>query len=291
MHSDYYNQKQAIKLEFEDKLETFKREAMKKFLNEKKMLEEKLEKYKKETIKAYLEEKHKFEEKINKKKEADERNRKRRIKRYEEIKKDDERYKTFLKSQERYREKYKVIRKEKEKEKLFSSIGDCPYRVIEKNERKMYVTSDGRFFKWNGNEILGSKNPSGYVVVNFMRNSYMANRLVWMAFNGEIENGMEIDHINGDRQDNRLENLRKVTHKENCNNPITIKNYKKHNQTVNRDYLKKRLYQYTIDGKFVREWDSAKDAAKELGLSYHCIVDTCNGKQKSSGNFIWKYQM
>lgn len=268
MHSDYYNQKQAIKKDFEKKLEEFKREMMKK----------------------YLEEKNRFEEKINKKKEADERNRKRRLKRYEEMREDDERYKTFLRSQEKYREKYKVIRKEKEKEKLFSSIGDCPYRVIEKNGKEMFVTSDGRFFKWNGNEIIGYKNPSGYIVIQFMHNSFMANRLVWMAFNGEIEKGMEIDHINGDRQDNRLENLRKVTHKENCNNPITIKNFQKHNKSVSRDYLKKKVYQYTMEGKFVREWDSATDAYKELRVSYKGIIDTCNNKQKSSGNFIWKYE-
>lgn len=43
----------------------------------------------------------------------------------------------------------------------------------------------------------------------------------WIFFNGEIPDGMEIDHINGDKQDNRLENLRCVTHPENCNNENT----------------------------------------------------------------------
>jgi hypothetical protein len=40
---------------------------------------------------------------------------------------------------------------------------------------------------------------------------------------GEIPEGMVIDHINTIRTDNRLENLRCVTHLENNNNPLTIK--------------------------------------------------------------------
>lgn len=49
------------------------------------------------------------------------------------------------------------------------------------------------------------------------------HRLVWETFNGEIPQGYEIDHINTIKYDNRLENLRCVTPKENHNNPLTRK--------------------------------------------------------------------
>lgn len=49
------------------------------------------------------------------------------------------------------------------------------------------------------------------------------HRLVYETFIGKIPEGLEIDHINAIRSDNRLENLRVVTHKENANNPITRK--------------------------------------------------------------------
>lgn len=49
------------------------------------------------------------------------------------------------------------------------------------------------------------------------------HRLVYETFVKEIPEGLEIDHINAIRDDNRLENLRVVTHKENANNPITRK--------------------------------------------------------------------
>jgi len=41
-------------------------------------------------------------------------------------------------------------------------------------------------------------------------NSYKLHRLIWIYHNGPIPEGMQIDHINHDRQDNRIENLRLV---------------------------------------------------------------------------------
>ena len=54
------------------------------------------------------------------------------------------------------------------------------------------------------------------------------HRVIWYYFNGEIPEGMQIDHINGDKTDNRLENLRLVTPKENLNNPNTRKYMEEH---------------------------------------------------------------
>lgn len=45
--------------------------------------------------------------------------------------------------------------------------------------------------------------------------------LKWVYFNGEIVQGYEIDHINGNKTDNRLSNLRCVSHFQNCNNDNT----------------------------------------------------------------------
>lgn len=45
--------------------------------------------------------------------------------------------------------------------------------------------------------------------------------LVYESFIGAIPEGLEIDHANGERTDNRLENLRAVSHQENCRNPIS----------------------------------------------------------------------
>lgn len=49
------------------------------------------------------------------------------------------------------------------------------------------------------------------------------HRLAYETFVGEIPNGYEIDHINTIRDDNRLDNLRVVTHADNNRNPLTRK--------------------------------------------------------------------
>lgn len=71
-----------------------------------------------------------------------------------------------------------------------------------------------------------AKDKKGYCRVNLSsgrknHKSYSVHRLVYETFVEKIPEGLEIDHINAVRDDNRLENLRVVTHKENANNPIT----------------------------------------------------------------------
>ena len=51
------------------------------------------------------------------------------------------------------------------------------------------------------------------------------HRLVYETFVGKIPQGYQIDHINTIRDENRLDNLRIVTQKENSNNPLTKKHY------------------------------------------------------------------
>lgn len=53
--------------------------------------------------------------------------------------------------------------------------------------------------------------------------SYYVHRLVYSAFYGEIEKGKEIDHIDTNPHNNRLDNLRQVSRKNNMNNPLTKK--------------------------------------------------------------------
>lgn len=62
------------------------------------------------------------------------------------------------------------------------------------------------------------------------RKEYRPCRAIWETFNDEIPEGYEIDHINTIRTDDRLENLRCVTHIENMNNPITKEKHAKANR-------------------------------------------------------------
>jgi hypothetical protein len=75
----------------------------------------------------------------------------------------------------------------------------------------------------------------GYLIVGVCRKIYRAHRVVWMYFHGSWPNG-DIDHINRIKTDNRLSNLRVVTHRENRQNQGPCRNNKSGMRGVYRHY-------------------------------------------------------
>ena len=119
--------------------------------------------------------------------------------------------------------------------------------MIKYNEKyDRWVTEDGLVYRYNSKQdklILCNQylTNSGYlrVVVGNLKRQVLVHRLVYETFKGLIPEGYQIDHINTIRNDNRIENLRCVTHKENMNNPNTLK--KIH---VARSEFGKKFFEY-----------------------------------------------
>lgn len=100
-----------------------------------------------------------------------------------------------------------------------------------------YDPSTGHFTRRRTGKKAGCRNPYGYIQIGGKGTTVLAHRLAWVIMHGELP--IEIDHINRVRDDNRLENLRNVTHAENLNNqPSRRKRYKtnrsNHGVTYNR---------------------------------------------------------
>jgi hypothetical protein len=73
-----------------------------------------------------------------------------------------------------------------------------------------------------GNEA-GWMDKGGYFIIEINRKKYKAHRIAWLLTYGSWPED-EIDHINGNTKDNRLENLRDVSHRENLRNKKIYKN-------------------------------------------------------------------
>ncbi len=81
--------------------------------------------------------------------------------------------------------------------------------------------------KPNGRVELGSevghRRKDGYLSTKIKRKNYLVHRLIWRIAYGE-DPECDIDHINGDRSDNRLKNLRLATRQQNLRNSANLKN-------------------------------------------------------------------
>jgi len=65
--------------------------------------------------------------------------------------------------------------------------------------------------------------------------------------------------------------------------------YSKIDYKASRAKIEKPVNQYSLEGTFIKRWNSATDAAKELNLYNSGICFCLKGKCKTSGKFIWKY--
>ena len=72
------------------------------------------------------------------------------------------------------------------------------------------------------------------------------------------------------------------------NNP----NYNNHKLKGLNNPNAKPVYQYDLEGNFIKKWEYAKLAAETLGIDYSNICECCRGskRRKTTGGYIWEYE-
>ena len=146
------------------------------------------------------------------------------------------------------------------------------------------------------------------------------HRLVAESFIPNFYNKPEVDHINTVRIDNRVENLRWVTRKENMNNHLSLEHLrisftgensphygrKRSEETkmkisealksspLNHGRIGKLcknsrpVYQYDLQGNFIAEYAGQAEAARMTGIHQGDISKACNGKLNIAGGYLWR---
>ena len=111
---------------------------------------------------------------------------------------------------------------------------------------------------------------------------FKVHRLVGIMFIPNPLNKPEVNHKFGIKTDNRASQLEWATTSENQKHAYDI--------GLNNHY-KRKVLQYDLNGNFIKEWDSIKEAAYYLNIKYHnSITNCCGGRSKTAGGFIWKYK-
>lgn len=80
-----------------------------------------------------------------------------------------------------------------------------------------YDEATGLFIRRSSGQTAGHKHSAGYLSIGIDGRAYLCHRIAWLYVHGEFPVD-QIDHINGNRADNRIANLRQCSNAENCQN-------------------------------------------------------------------------
>lgn len=158
-----------------------------------------------------------------------------------------------------------------------------------------------KMIKRGRNKILiGRKRGKGYISVTLTKKGcpnkdYYVHRLVAAAFIPNPLNLPQINHINFNKADNSVSNLEWCDNKYNAEHRATKgfsipKKQKRYQKRLRTTRQLKPIFQYSLDGQFIKKWSSLSQIQKELGIWHSNIADCCKGISKYSHGFVWSYE-
>lgn len=167
-----------------------------------------------------------------------------------------------------------------------------------------YITDRGDVYSRNYSrtgcikKLTPYKNHKGYLWLHLGRNkTCYIHRLVAETFIPNPENKSQINHKDGNKENNCVNNLEWTSNSENVLHAYRILH--RTNNFLGKSYMKGRygkdnpthkVVQQIKDGEVIAEFYGICEAGRVLGLNHANIVSCCQGKRKTVGGFNWKYK-
>lgn len=174
------------------------------------------------------------------------------------------------------------------------------WKDIEGFNGKYQVSNLGNvrsFSKWkNGGLLKPGTNGGGYFFVQLVKSGRndisirVIHRLVATAFIENPNNLPEVNHIDGNKKNNNVENLEWVSRERNIQHAFDIGLIPKKIGKLNPNA--KTVLQKDKNGNIVKIWNSVADIHREKGYATNGIICCCNKKPKyhTAYGYIWEYK-
>ena len=171
---------------------------------------------------------------------------------------------------------------------------------------------EGKIWSYKSNRFVGAKNNRGYWICNLYVDdgtiwTTSIQRLVWQCINGTIPQGMQVNHIDEDKDNNSISNLNLLTAKENSN-------WGTHNERVSKakkgkkqpniskalkgrnvgwknkisKALSKQVAAYK-DGQLIMVFPSTMEAHRQMGYDQSAVSKCCRNKLPHYKGYQWRY--
>ncbi len=139
------------------------------------------------------------------------------------------------------------------------------------------------------------------LIIDGCKRKFRVHRLVAESFIANPCNKPCVDHINTIPNDNRVENLRWVTHQENSRNPITLERLHRTTFKIGDANPKTMTGKFGLgnprarpvkqlkNGRPINEFSCAREAMRKTGIDCCSITKCCRSQRKSAGGYQWVY--